>query len=147
MSFPTKLDTIVTHNPILRKLFRNAAKHQNTAIRVKNLVAEPLRSHIQLAVVHEDTIVLTADSSAWAAKMRYQVPNLITQIKKISEFSEIQTIRVKVSKSSSADNQPRNRKALPISTPCASALQKKASSVNDPALKEVLLRLASRRGG
>ncbi|HCU89684.1 MAG TPA: hypothetical protein DGR97_07065 [Gammaproteobacteria bacterium] len=146
MSFPTKLDAIVTHNPVLRKLFRNAAKHQNTALRVKSLVAEPLRSHIQLVAVREDTIVLTADSSAWAAKMRYQVPNLVKKIRKTSEFAEIQTIRVTVLKSSSADTLPRNRKAAPISVSCASALKNRASSVDDPALKEVLLRLASRRG-
>ncbi len=147
MSSPTKLNAIVTHNPTLRKLFRHAAGHHSASMRVKSLLAEPLRSHIQLAVIRGDTVVLTADSSAWAAKMRYQVPDLHRQMAKISDFSEIRTIRVKVTKSSSAQQQPLPRKALPISAPAASELQRRALSVDDPALKDALLRLAKRRGG
>lgn len=145
MSSPTKLNAIVTQNPTLRKLFRHAAEHHSASSRVKSLLAGPLSSHIQLVVIRDETLVLTADSSAWAAKMRYQVPDLYKQMAKISEFSEIQTIRVKVSKSSQADQQPASRKAVPMSALAAAELQQRASSVDDPALKDALLRLASRR--
>ena len=146
MSSPTKLDAIVTHNLALRKLFRHAAEHHGASLRIKSLLAEPVRSHIQLAVIRDGTLVLTADSSAWAAKMRYQVPDLHRKMAETSEFSEIQTIRVKVTKSSSAKEHD-SRRAVPMSAPVAAEMQRRAASVADPALKDALLRLANRRSG
>ena len=145
MSSPTRLDTIFTHNSILRQLFRQASAHQGLSSRLRDLLAEPLRSHIELVAIRDGTLILTADSSAWAAKMRYQVPDLHRQMSEISEFSNIQTIRVKVAKSSAARHPLETRKALPMSAPTAEELQRQAASLDDPALKAVLLRLANRQ--
>ena len=145
MSSPTRLDSIVTHNSILRQLFRQAAVHQKTALHIKGLLEEPLRSHIQLVVIRDAILTLTADSSAWAAKMRYQIPNLYKQIASISDFAEIQTIRVKVSKSSALRHPLESRKALPINGSAAEGIQRQAESLDDPALRDALLRLAKRQ--
>jgi hypothetical protein len=145
MASPTRLDAIVTHNSILRQLFRQAAAHQNISSRVRNLLEEPLRSHVQLGAIRDGTLVLTADSSAWAAKLRYQIPKLHRQMAKHSEFSNIQTIRVKVKKSSTERHLGKSRQALPMSRSTAEGLQRQAEALDDPALKNALLRLAERQ--
>ena len=146
MSSPTKLDTIVTQNSILRQLFRKAGDHQKLSFQIKGLLEEPLRSHIQLAAVRENKLTLTADSSAWAAKLRYLVPDLHKQIVQSADFANIQTIRVKVAKSLQMREPLKSRKALPISKLAAEGLERQAESLDDLALRDALLRLAKRRG-
>ena len=146
MSFPTRLGAIVTHNSILRQLFRQAATYQHISLQVRNLLEEPLRSHVRLGAIRDGTLTLTTDSSAWAAKLRYQVPNLHRELSTIPELSEIQTIRVKVAILPAEGNPSQSRKALPMSRPTADGLQRQAEAldVDDVALKGALLRLAKR---
>ena len=146
MSSPTKLDSIVAHNSILRQLFRKAGDHQKLSLLVKGLLEEPLRSHIQLAAIRDGKLILIADSSAWAAKLRYRVPDLHKQIAQSKDFADIQTIRVKVARSSQMRAPLKSRKALPISEFSAGRLERQAESIDDLALRGALLRLAKRRG-
>ena len=105
-----------------------------------------MRSHIQLATIRDGKLILTADSSAWAAKLRYRVPDLHKQMAESKDFGNIQTIRVKVARSSQIRDPLKSRKALPISEFAAGALERQAESLDDLALRGALLRLAKRRG-
>ena len=145
MSSPTKLNSIVAHNSILRQLFRKAGDHQKLSLQVKGLLEEPLRSHIQLAAIRDGKLILTADSSAGAAQLRYRVPDMHKQMAESKDFGNIQTIRVKVARSSHMREPLKSRKALPISEFAAGGLERQAESLDDLALRGALLRLAKRR--
>jgi hypothetical protein len=145
MSSPTRLDAIVTQNSILRQLFRQAATHRKLDLHIKHLLEEPLRGHIQLAVIRKDTLILTADSSAWAAKLRYQVPELRRQIAENSAFPDIQTIRVTVAKSDASRQRVKYAPLRPLTKATATELNRQAEALEDPALREALLRLADRQ--
>ena len=145
MSSPTRLDAIVTRNSTLRQLFRQAAAHRKFDLIVKRLLEEPLSGHIQFAIIRENTLILTADSPAWAAKLRYQVPELHRQIAENPAFPVIQTIRVKVAKSDTSRQLENFVPIRPLTEATTRELSRQAESQKDPALREALLRLADRR--
>jgi len=147
MSSPTRLEAIVAQNSILRQLLRQAAVHQELDSHVKCLLEEPLNGHIQLAVIREGSLVLVADSPAWAAKLRYQVPQLLRQITENPAFPDIQTIRVKVATSDASRQPVKVAQMRSLTKTSARELNRQAELLEDPALRDALLRLANRHKG
>jgi hypothetical protein len=144
MSSPTKLSTIVTQNSTLRQLIRQASVNKDLEKRFKAYLDEPFRRHIQVAALRTGSLILNVDSSAWAAKMRYLVPDLLSLLNADATFPSIQTIRVKVAVSDRSQSAPETKRANPISGSSAVSLQHCADQVNYPALKDALLRLKRR---
>lgn len=144
MPSPTKLDAIVTRNSMLRQLFRDAGVVGETDTKIKALFPPPLRRRIYFATLRDTVLTISAESSAWAAKLRYEIPNVRRQIERSSEFSAIQTIRVRVA----AREAPSTDKALtpmdPLSTNTAQALRQQAQSIVDTNIRDALLRIAER---
>ncbi|MDP6184684.1 MAG: DUF721 domain-containing protein [Gammaproteobacteria bacterium] len=145
MSSPTRLDAIVTQNSILRQLFRQAAEHRDLDLRIKRLLDEPVQSHIRVAVVRDGNLVLVADSPAWAAKLRYQIPDLRRRMHENTAFPEIEAIRVKVAKSDTPRQPDVRPPQSPLSRGAAEGVKRQAESVKDPVLREALLRLTELR--
>jgi hypothetical protein len=57
-----------------------------------------LAQHCQVANIKEDMIVVHADSSAWAAKLRFHVAGMLAQLIQQQEFSSLRAVRIKVSR-------------------------------------------------
>lgn len=146
MSSPTRLDAIVTQNSLLRQLFRQAGAHRQLDRQLKDLLEEPLRSHVRVGVMRENSLVLVADSPAWAAKLRYQVPSLHSRIASHSAFPDIQTIRVKTAHSGTPPQRGADPPQRPLSKAAAEDVRNQARDLEDPVLREAVLRLARHRG-
>jgi hypothetical protein len=146
MSSPTKLDAIVTQNSTLRQLFRQAAAYRELGLGIKALLDEPLRRHIQVATVQGDTLILIADSPAWAAKLRYLTSDLRRRIAENTVFPEVRSIRVRVAKSGVPRQPDARRPKRPLSKLAVEELRCQAESLEDPVLREALLRLILRQG-
>jgi len=145
MSSPTKLGAIVTQNSILRQLVRKAAAHQDIDRYIRSLIDGPLSLHISLESIRGNVLTLVADSSAWAAKARYQIPELHNLFKKNATLSQIRTIRIKVAASNSASIPNGPTPLAPLGPRTLAALAASAEQVRDPNLRAALLRL-KRRG-
>lgn len=144
MSSPTKLGTIVTQNSTLRQLIRQALVNKDLEKRFKTYLDEPFRQHVQLVALRTGSLILNVDSSAWAAKLRYLVPDLLRLLNTDAAFPSVQTIRVKVAVSDRSQSAPKTKRVNPISGSSAVSLQHCADQVNDPALKDALLKLKRR---
>lgn len=144
MSSPTRLDAIVTQDSILRQLFHQAAENRKLDFRIKHLLDEPVSSHIQVAVVRDANLVLVADSPAWAAKLRYEVPQLRRRLSENTAFPKIETIRIKVAKSNAPPQPGMRRAQRSLSRATAEGVKRQAESLEDPVLREAVLRLAER---
>ena len=76
--------------------------HRHTkAIRALNEVlayhlAPPLNHHSKVANYSEDTLILYTDTSAWAAKLRFNTPAIRKYMQKNSKLTKLKTIRIKV---------------------------------------------------
>jgi len=60
----------------LANLERRASEVLTLTAKVKQALKEPERSHVIAAVYHEDTLVITTDSAAWTAQIRFAIDEL-----------------------------------------------------------------------
>ena len=141
MPSPTKLGSIVTQNSLLRQLFRDAAENRSHNDRIKQLIDEPLRAHVCFALIKGDTLILIADSSAWASKLRYQVAAIQRRMESTPDLAQVRNIRVKVAAAEPVDHTP-TRRAQALSAATAEGVREQAQSIEDPLLREAVLKLA-----
>lgn len=106
-------------------------------------LAAPLAQHCSVGNIREGAAVVLVDSSAWAAKLRFQVAGVLDLFAKWPEFGTIRAIRVKVNPLS-VTPAPVRRERLHISPQTAALMRSTAQSTDDPELKRVLQSLASR---
>lgn len=118
--------------------------HTQTIIKLQNnLKAElpaPLNEHITIANYYSNTLIIQTDSSAWAAKLRFKIPELLTILKNKCGLSELKTIRIKVSVSDTDRTSP--EKKLILSNQSSNFLRNIANTISDPDLRQSLLKIS-----
>ena len=105
-------------------------------------IPSALAEHVELAAVRDGCLVLQADGSAWSAQLRFKAPEILALLHADAEFAGIRSIRVRNVKKASARAEDPTRLSLGRSS--AQALESQAACTSDAALRDVLLRLASR---
>jgi hypothetical protein len=108
----------------------------------QNLPA-PLRDHFMVAAFDKDTLILFADGTAWAARLRYQIPRLRNIARELCGLPDLRNIRIKV-----APPDVRHRpvpRRLRLSAAAAESLRRSADSTTDDELRTSLLRFLQYR--
>ena len=103
-----------------------------------------LAPHCRIGRFAPPQLTIVVDSPAWSTRLRFQSAGLIRQLhKKYKEFQGVSDIEVKIYP---ARLQRRERPAAPrqISPAAAEDITQMANSLDNPNLKQALLRLASR---
>jgi len=112
---------------------------------LRSTLPEPLASRCLVANVDNDTLVVGCHSSAWAAKLRYQLPGLLDRFKSLPELPSLKYIRVRVQPLREEQPPPVYRR-LKMSSHSAALISTIADNTVDPALKAALHRLSRRAG-
>ena len=146
MPSPTKLGAIVSQNSLLRQLFREAGNQQGVSERVSQAIDPSLRDHVRFALLRDETLILIADTSAWAARLRFDVANIKRRFATLPDFPRVTNIRVKVAAAVPVTALPQ-RRAQAISESVARDVEVQAETIEDPELREAMLRLARHRDG
>ncbi|MCZ6771320.1 MAG: DUF721 domain-containing protein [Proteobacteria bacterium] len=142
MKLPPSISLIVTKYDHLKQLRDQAVRLDELDDRLKMHVPTPLSKHIRLATIRDGLMVVHADSSAWAAQLRFKTPEILEQLTHDPLFEPIRSIRIR-SVSETAPQAPiRSRPS--ISSKTAAALKAQASSIADSAVRDALMRLAMR---
>lgn len=63
---------------------------------IKKCLDASLASHIQIGNINQNQLVIFADSQAWIVHLRYQQQHILDTLKKMPEFSFLQTITIRV---------------------------------------------------
>jgi hypothetical protein len=79
----------------LEKLARQAAAVSALTDVVRQCLPELLQPHVRSAVRRGDDLVVTVDSAAWSARVRYAGPRLKTQLAAVGE-AVVGKVRVRV---------------------------------------------------
>ena len=111
---------------------------------LRGLLDPGLAEHCRVANVDRYTLVLQTDSSAWASRLRYLAPAILEKLAKKLGWKAVTHTKVLVRPELPPDRQPTARTAH-LSQESASLLRDVALSIEDPRLREALLKL-SRRG-
>lgn len=125
------LGTLLSHVQLLRRF---------TAF-LQDRLPPSLAAQCQAANIEGTTLVIAVSSSAWAAKLRYQITALAVELKEHTGLPPIEHIRIRV-QPPQLEATRRAPHRLPMSTDTAALISQVADHTTDPALRESLRRLA-----
>ena len=144
----TKLDSVsklLARDGRLQSLLRRAEAVESLNALVRGHLAAPLDQHCRVANLKNGVLTLQTESPAWAARLRYTVPQLLAALRADPRLeSAFTTIRVSVVPQQVRRDRPGRRASL--SSRSADSLRAAAEGMSDPRLAAALRRLA-RRGG
>lgn len=146
MNPPLGFGRIVTRFAHLRQLTDQANRLSQLDRAMRSALPVSLVDHVRLATINDGCLVLQAESPAWATQLRYKTPEILANLHRNPDFSAIRSIRIR-NELRSAEPTPRVTTARRLGPAAAGALRAQAASTDDPALREVLLRLAGRGAG
>lgn len=137
-SRPRLLKNFLNSNRRLKGLLQQGREQGRLLDRVSELIPPQLRPHLVNARLERNQLYLSADSSAWASRLRYTTRTLR------AAFPEVRDVRVRVSPPASLPPSiPKPRREMQkLSAESAEQMQQIARAVKDPALSRALLRLA-----
>lgn len=142
-SRPAAVTRLLGRGPLALVLQRTAELgHATDLLRAR--LGAPLGDHCQVANWRDDTLVVQADSAAWASRLRFLAPKILAALSEIQGGLRLRKLKVIVRPSHQTpdDTRPRHFR---LSARSASLLRDVGNSTADAALREALLRL-SRRG-
>lgn len=126
-----------------RKLLEHSLLLERLGNQVHVLLPDACRPHCQVANLRDGLLSIAADSPAWAARARFLAPRLLQDLQQQTDLP-IHRIRVSVVPIKNSIARPAPRRAG-LSHKTLALLEETAQSMEDPALRSALLRLARRR--
>ena len=127
----------------LSEIINQIARLQHLSQTLRGALPAPLEQHCQVANVRGQSLLLHADTAAWATRLRYMAPTLVTALQN-QGYPGIQHITVKVRPRYNAPEPAVTPRKRNMSQSSARILRDTADSLSDPAIKRALKRLASR---
>ncbi len=132
---------------LMRSLFGRARRLAKIEQAVHALLDAEPRAHCRVANLYRDTLLVHADSPAWAARLRYMAPQLLRELHRLDPtLGTVRTLKVKVCPSTPPHTTPgpRPSQAKRLSPETADFIASVARTTADPGLKRVLSSLAAR---
>ena len=133
----------------LTKLWRAAVRLERLQTLLQAVLPPDIRGdQVRVASIKGPTLTLLVNSSAWASRLRFDVPVLLKRLAELSDFHGVQHIRLQVASLSTSQsarlttsgNEPVERSMSPNA---AATLRDCAASMPDGELRDTLLALAA----
>ena len=136
-------DLISGINPALSELVAAAKEIKVLNRLLDTTLSQPLRSHVQVASIHGDRLVIQCDSPVWSARARLLVPRLLESVNRERARAPIRQIQVITRPEAPTRSTPAPRRNL-LSKQTRRLLENVAAEIDNPRLKRTLYRLAKR---
>ena len=141
---PKSLATLLQqHSDHLNMLLSQVRLLRRITSVIRNILSEPLSLHCHAANIDGDTIIIGCDSSSWAAKLRYQLPNVLSRLNEQRDLPVFRQIRLRV-QPLEADKPHIETRRLIMPRSTGTLIASVAENTSDPDLKAALLRLSRR---
>jgi hypothetical protein len=127
----------------LRVLLNQVRLLSQITTAIRNALPEPLSIHCQATNVDDNTLVIGCDSSIWAAKLRYHLPQVLRLVKDHPDLPAFSQIRVRVQPFDKGITQPSHRRLF-MPKHIGALITSVADCIVDPKLKAALRRLSQR---
>lgn len=123
-------------------------KHLETVTKanaqLKKILATPLADHCYAVNIRQGCLMIKTDSAAWATTIRYQLPDILQQLRQYPALAGLRSIDFYVDPATAVvPQQPALDNGLSISTKTAELLRQTAEKIVDPDLKKILLHLTT----
>lgn len=140
---PDKLGLIINRsgNETLSPLIKHVDELLILQDQLNNLLESPLVEHCRVCNYSDDTLSLQTDSPAWAARLRYKIPEILVYFRDNCLFTSLKTIRIRVRPDDSTAQTNTGRK-IHLSVATATLLKQIADNIDDSELRKSLYQLA-----
>jgi hypothetical protein len=95
-------------------------------------------------LLRESSLIVAADSSAWAAMLRYQQQSLVEQLRNRRHLTDLRRLVIKVAPPEVSRAASARERSFHISTQAKQLLADAAEHIEDPGLQAALRRLSRR---
>ncbi len=138
---PSSLLALLTnYQSRLGNLYEQTQRIQDFKDKLSEHLGSPLNEHCTLANYKNDLIVMHADSPAWATKLRFSTPDIISYMQRECHLNTLKTIRVKVVPTIKKINRTPARRLI-LSSKSTKLIRNIANSMTDHNLRNSLLKL------
>ncbi len=132
-----QLNNLYTHAKGIYALNEKLQKH----------LGPSLSGHCTVANYSDETLIVNAETSAWASKLRYCIPDILNYAKHECGLTTLKSVRIKVSPIHNKTVQSnlsstRSVKKASLSKKSADFIKNVATSIKDPALRKSILRIS-----
>jgi len=124
----------------LSPLFSRATQLLKLQQIIRTELSPPLSEHLYVANLSDKIMTLYTDSSAWAAKLRYNTSSILKIAQTSCGLSELRSIRIRIvlPETSITDS----KRKIELSGQSKQLILNTAQSARDPSLQSALIRLS-----
>ncbi len=126
----------------LQNLVKKAQRIQQLGQKLEARLDPSLQGNFTLANIHEGVATILADSSAWATRLRYQIPVILDVLTNQLGQNRVTTVRIKIAQQQQ-DARTEEKQKISLSSETASYLTRTADAFGDSPIRDSLLKIAS----
>ena len=128
---------------ILSALCARTAQISTLQRKLRMEIVSPLSKHLIVANFTKKTLTIHADSPAWAARLRFQIPDILRIARETCNLTELHSIRVKVVITENDVKTPKRK--ISLSDKSIQLIRKTAELTSDSTLRSSLFRLSKNK--
>jgi hypothetical protein len=139
------LSSLLNANGPYGRLVERSRLHRDLQSRLESILGPEIAGHYRIQNLRDGVLILQADASSWAARLRYELPRLLERLRATQGLQQLRDVQVRVT----VPDQPRpkTQRRARLSREAATVLESAAAATQDPQLRDALQRLARRGNG
>ena len=144
MNSPTPITSLLstTQASGLRQLMQRCEQLRALQRQLHQCLDLNLMGHCRLVNLQGQSLILAVPSPAWATRMRYQLPTLLSCLQAQQGMRHIKEIQIRVHPANDHETPRQAPRPVSLSAQSAMLIADCAEHINDAALSQALFRLA-----
>ena len=137
------IQTILSDNPKshqVRLLAQNLV-HSNLLTTIQELLPDSSKSHCLSAQLKYDVLIVHTDSSAWAAKLRFQLATLLPTLRRQAGYHAATKVTIRI-QPPQASRKSHKHTVSNMDQQTAQQIRELASAIRDETLRQTWLKIA-----
>jgi hypothetical protein len=132
-----------------RQLLKKVSLINTLQNKISGYLDSSMKHQIQVANLIDRALILVTPSSSVATQLRFMVPDLLRKFKQDAELTGIQSIQCKVSPKmlTPERREPPPSPVTRLSSETADIIRSTAESIEDPALRKIMMRISEHQNG
>ncbi|MEQ8288784.1 MAG: DUF721 domain-containing protein [Gammaproteobacteria bacterium] len=136
------IESLVSAEPSpLQNLVKKAQRIQQLGRKLESRLDPSFQGHFTLANINDGVAIILANSSAWATRLRYHIPDILDELTNQLGQGRVKTVRIKIAPTHQeiiATGKKQNK----LSREAASYLIRTADDFGDSPIRDTLLSIA-----
>ena len=141
----TLSDLLRDANSSYGRLIERSRLHRELQSHLESILGPDISSHYRIQNLREGILILQADASSWAARLRFELPRLLERLRSIHGLQQLREIQIRIA----VADHPRSNSSrrARMSKQAATVLENAAEVTPYPQLRDALRRLARKGDG